>query len=1728
MAGIYIYNMKRSFRFVLVFALVFFNLPSQAQELIPANTATHIASQDGMWGNLSTWQNASGQPATSLPGHGSIVHIPEGTMVHYHLNSLTHIFAIRIDGHFHVTAPNGMATKLKADIIYSTSSSHVEIVADQPVDGTIEIILSPFDIEGYKNNSPSWNAAALAHFEDGADVDKIDYAPAGDFRFNTLAEAQAAIGTSDETRLEENSRVPYDDGVGVTGRHSWDPDQLSIGLVTMGMLKIKGREKTTMSMLAADALRNSTSLSLNSAVTGWEANDEVLITMGGNLDASRNGNEVATLSSVSGQNLSLTTGLENNHEGRPADAFFNQKLHSYVGNLSRNIIIRSEFTGTTTSEDIHKRGHFMAMPPSHNHGGMDSGMSMMAHQTAISVENALFKDLGRTDKSRPLDDLLFSGWQAPMRENSKISSLGLEVALAAEAPDDEITNHRGRYSIHLHKTGSKKSDAMVTVKGNVVWGNPGWGITHHDSFADISNNIVYDVTGAGIVAESGSETGFWNNNLVVDIKRGHSLTPYEAGTYFNDWLFDGQGLALKGRAVMCDGNVIADANEGVGVFNMSMSTNSISHDRIDPTQLATVRPGLTFDQFPLNRNGYSKEGNGVLALEASLHVNNTTVIGANIGFKSIEREMGLNHESRSVFDGFYGWGVRQGFLINYQADYTFHDVYLSGFRSGQNSLGISMWKHSHNQVFDTIRFEDLNHAVQVSKLVPAGNLSYGFKFRNNGFTPWVFIDARSRNVGSFYELLHDDDNPDPDYTQHADNTILLKESEVEERDVTFTITSNADLSINYDGSDLKFLVDGIITDDLGSYNLGAKQAQAQGNLRLDFPERLYEFASVAKLDEFIADNGVFEHPTLGYKYILIQEWLPNRLTNEYKSFPIRVRIENAPTSGAFANPQFEPGSNFLPQPELLSHSGTTRQRSTQQGLTYSFKGNNIPIDPRSDKAIDGNVNGRVNALMLEPSPLETGSFIETETENKPFWEIDLGVICEIDHIDIWNTVIMNGSAQESNDPLFNDFYILISENPFTQNGLGPARTVASWERLVSFNSDVPRVFRESDINHSGRYIRIQKADNDSKLRLAEVEIIGTKPYDPITYVYEENNGMGAWTPRDPSNVATVKDHAIVRSGTATLTGDAEFATITIVSGASFDIENHNLSFAERFTTDSDLLAMDGTLSFIGESGILDVNEHNLVNLNMNAEGSLTLASNAKLSGKLTLEDGELVLDNHEFTILSDVLSTGYVTEVKNGSVTGNVTIEEYFPANRGFHLLASPVDMSQSLYENWQESGSNATGFGTHITGGSVANGFDQSPTNNPSAFYFDNAYSVAANSWIALPDTHNSTLDAGQAIRLLVRGDRTIDLSNSSSTATPTRLRSKGALKTGNITENIPATSPGNFALIGNPYQALVDATQVLTPSNSEDINPNFFWVWAPEISNYIVYSTITGGVQSGVDQNIRPGQSFFVLTELSDVSFMMNQVGFAPQVNFKESFKTVEGNPSFINDTLVSLTVSLLRNGIEKDNVRQFYFNNASNGLDSYDAPKLNGMDERLAILSNGSSLSVESRSPVVMGESIDLNLSNTVDTNYEFLIELPDLGNVPAYLYDRHLDQFTMLTLGTNSISFDISSSQNGSGRNDRFSIVFDDVTLGVDDSAFAKAILLYPNPVDEVLNWTCHADLKGDSCTVTIVNLLGQTVHHDIESIADQVNRIDLSYLQSGSYYLTIETDSSRIVKRFIKK
>ncbi|WP_181363969.1 T9SS type A sorting domain-containing protein [Algibacter marinivivus] len=1020
---------------------------------LPSNLATHTATQNGSWFDTATWNTGT------IPSTGAIVYIPNAITVDYEGSSADHIFAIRVDGNFNCKQTNAnQTTRLKFDTFFAMNSSYVTFLANNASDGKIVIDIEPFDIETYRAGSNIWNVAAETHFRDNGIVTFKTRTGDGDDRYNTIEQAD-----NGDFKIIESTGTTVNDGIGVLGRYSWDPKQLSLGMVTMGQLEIIGQEKLNMVKLAADATSGQNSIELSEVPTGWKTNDDIIITSGGNASASNNGEDQVVIQSISGTTINLSSSLNKNHEGRSAD-----NLHCFVGNLTRNIVFKSPSTTV-----VSQRGHVMAM---HN-------------DTNVQIKNAQFLRLGRTDKSKILDDFVWDKWLEPVVFTSKVSALGQECAEMRAIPVNEVTNSRGRYSIHLHKLGTALGSNMAQVTGNVVWDNPGWGITHHDSHANVSQNVVYNVVGAGIVSETGSETGTWDNNLVVNVSSGHNIDPYTASLHHDDYLFSGEGLGMKGRAILCRNNVIANVVRGVGVINMNNSVNNL--DRLDAQALATTRVGYEVDNFPLSTNGYSKEGDGVMPVEAALIMENTLVIDSNFGLRSVERDMGVNHESRSIFDGFKAWGTKTGLQLTYQADYSFKDVFISG-DNPNNALGIDMWKHSHNQTFEGLKLVDLEHGVKVSRVVL--NTSDGPKTRNNGFTPWIFIDLQTINVGEFYELQVD--NPDVNasfsYTEHSDNTIHLSSSDIVSRPTTFTIIDDSTLEVDYTETGenaLRFEVDGVITDDFGCYDMGIQQALAQGNLREGYPKRIYQFASQAKFQEYLTANGVYKDVNDNDQlYFIIKENLPNRRSFEYTEFPVRVKIMNA--SGVFTNAQVESASALVPKNQLISRLATVSQSSTRNDLSYDDGTHGVKtITLEAEKAIDGNNNGRINAQYYQRGLVPVGSFSHTKNEIEPYYDLDFGEEKLISYFDIWNTVEINGSGIETPSNHFKNFSVFISDTPFSSTTFSGSQAEADYE--YQKNSTPTLKFSKNNLNAIGRYMRIHSSHpSNIKLKFAEIEVVG--------------------------------------------------------------------------------------------------------------------------------------------------------------------------------------------------------------------------------------------------------------------------------------------------------------------------------------------------------------------------------------------------------------------------------------------------------------------------------------------------------------------------------------------------------------------------------------------------------------------------------------------------------------
>ncbi len=274
-----------------------------------------------------------------------------------------------------------------------------------------------------------------------------------------------------------------------------DPDQFGTGLLSIdGTVTLYGATKTpTFVRTAVEPRAGQTVIQLDRPVAGWRAGDRLFLpdTRQVHPDNWFNENyalqvEEVTLQSVSadGRSITVSPALRFDHRGaRDADGTATvlsdgTRLLPHVGNLTRNVVVRSENPSAT-------RGH-----------------SLFTSRSNVHIYYVQFQDLGRT---RP-------------------------------DPLDSSTNHIGRYPLHIHHlwgpVNPSNTGFQFEIVGNAVNDSRKWPIAVHGShFGLIKANVVFggsQLTGAGIAVEDGSETdNLFEENFVAYV-RG-DINPRESG-----------------------------------------------------------------------------------------------------------------------------------------------------------------------------------------------------------------------------------------------------------------------------------------------------------------------------------------------------------------------------------------------------------------------------------------------------------------------------------------------------------------------------------------------------------------------------------------------------------------------------------------------------------------------------------------------------------------------------------------------------------------------------------------------------------------------------------------------------------------------------------------------------------------------------------------------------------------------------------------------------------------------------------------------------------------------------------------------------------------------------------------------------------------------------------------------------------------------------------------------
>jgi len=602
--------------------------------------------------------------------------------------------------------------------------------------------------------------------------------------------------------------------------------------------------------------------------------------------------------------------------------------------------------------------------------------------------------------------------------------------------------------------------------------------------------------------------------------------------------------------------------------------------------------------------------------------------------------------------------------------------------------------------------------------------------------------------------------------------------------------------------------------------------------------------------------------------------------------------------------------------------------------------------------------------------------------------------------------------------------------------------------------------------------------------------------------------------------------------------------VYVANGASINITG-DLNHLGSFTGDGEVVLNGTSAQSISGGGSFE-------NLRLDNSTSVDFTEPADLFGVVYVDQGTLNT-NGNLSLRCNFGTppkTAQVGQVASGSsINGDVTVEQCFPARRAFRFISPSVTTTTDIRANWQEGASSYTdnpnpGYGTHITGVSPGsanasvgqdgnNGFDYNPSGNASMFTFDNSNP----NWDRLTNT-NGVLTAGEAYRLMIRGDRSIDVTSNSSPPTNTRLSATGVLAIGGQPVTNLSGDAGAFNFIGNPYQAQVDMNSLVT--GSTNISSTEYYVWDPTLGGtptpgsqggrgaYVTVDLPAGtnsftpsgsNKGSNANQYLQPMQAAFVTT-----------TGAAASMTFEESYKAVGEIQTDVKSNSVQEYINIqlfdansFAEGATPSDGLRINFDKSFSISTEDDSPKLGNLDENLARVEGNAFSAIERRPLPEATEELPLFINQYRRESYVMKFDVTDNLHTEVFIKDKYLDQVTEITSSDNTYSFAIESSIPESEASDRFSLVFEPESLSTEEESLVN-LSLYPNPTKG--NFSISGIDSGEDTEVKIYNLIGQQVYTAKSSGQSTLEITDFN-ASSGVYLVKLKTNQGEKTFKLIK-
>jgi hypothetical protein len=604
----------------------------------------------------------------------------------------------------------------------------------------------------------------------------------------------------------------------------------------------------------------------------------------------------------------------------------------------------------------------------------------------------------------------------------------------------------------------------------------------------------------------------------------------------------------------------------------------------------------------------------------------------------------------------------------------------------------------------------------------------------------------------------------------------------------------------------------------------------------------------------------------------------------------------------------------------------------------------------------------------------------------------------------------------------------------------------------------------------------------------------------------------------------------------TLFSDVE---VYVANGASINIKG-NLKNNVSFTGEGEVVLNGTSAQSISGGGSFE-------NLRLNNPTNVDFITDpADVFGVLYVDQGTLNTGGYpslrcSFGTLETPGKTAQVAPVE-GTISGDVTVEQCYPARRAFRFISPSVTTTTTIRANWQEGATSHThdpkpGFGTHITGSiGGSNGFDASESGNPSMFTFDNV----ERGWNSIPNTDNDPLTVGTPYRLLIRGDRSTDITSDASPPTDTKLRATGNLKTGPVSQTLLSPVARKFNFIANPYHAQVDMK--LLTENSTNIMSNFYYVWDPTLggtptvglpggrgayvtvnllngSTSFLDNTLTGEPSTSANEFLQPMQAAFVLVGVDG----------SASVDFKENQKNVDATQTTVKS--LSEYINIMLYDSESYNLGDTPADALRINLDRSfkitaedDAPKIGNLDENLGRVVGSVVASMEQRPFPLESEELPLFINQYRRESYVMKFDVTDNLATQIFVKDNYLETLTEIKSSQNTFNFTIDISIPESKASDRFSLVFEPESLSTGGENLVN-LSLYPNPTRGSFRIS-GMDL-GQDAKVEIYSIIGRQVYAKKLKGQSSIEITDFN-ASSGVYLVKLKTNQGEKTFKLIKE